>query len=126
LAQAHWQRRITDNLADQDQPLNQEIPMNITQKLSILLVAASGLALSGVAVADRDDIRLLSETKITLVEAIEIAEAHQGGVAYDAKLDDDSFTPEYEIDLVVEDRIYEVTVDGVTGEIRKVKEDHDD
>jgi uncharacterized membrane protein YkoI len=100
--------------------------MQTSQKFSILLAATTGLLLSGAVLADRDDIRLLAETKITLIEAIEIAEAHQGGQAYDAQLEDDSFTPEYEVGVVFEDRTYEVTVDGVTGEIRKVKEDHDD
>jgi len=103
-----------------------EIAMNTINQTILLTAAAATLLLSGAAVADRDDIRLLAETKISLIEAIEIAQAHQGGIAYEAKLDDDSFTPEYEVDLVFEDRIYEVTVDGVTGEVRKVKEDKDD
>jgi len=100
--------------------------MQTTHKFFVLFAATAGLLLSGAAVADRDDIRALAETKISLVEAIEIAQAHQGGIAYEAKLDDDSFTPEYEVEVVLDDRIYEVTVDGVTGEVRKVKEDHDD
>jgi len=100
--------------------------MNTINKTFVLLAAASGLVMSGTAIADRDDIRQLAETKISLIEAIEIAQEHQGGIAFEAKLDDDSFTPEYEVDLVSEDRIFEVTIDGVTGEVRKVKEDHDD
>jgi uncharacterized membrane protein YkoI len=100
--------------------------MQTTHKFSVLFAATAGLLLSGAAVADRDDIRALADTRISLVEAIEIAQAHQGGIAYEAKLDDDSFTPEYEVEVVLDDRIYEVTVDGVTGEVRKVKEDHDD
>ena len=100
--------------------------MHTINKTLITIAAVSGLVLSGTAMADRDDIRLLSETKISLIEAIEIAQAHQGGIAYEAKLDDDSFTPEYEVDVVHEDRSYEVTVDGVSGEVRKVKEDHED
>ena len=109
-----------------NQPRTLETIMQTQQKLFTLLAATLGLALSGAALADRDDARMLAEAKITLIEAIEIAQEHQGGIAYDAKLDDDSFTPEYEVELVANDRFYEVTVDGVTGEIRKVKEDHDD
>jgi uncharacterized membrane protein YkoI len=92
----------------------------------IALVAATGLVLSAAAVADQEDIRLLAETRITLIEAIEIAQNHQGGQAYEATLDDDSFTPEYEVNVVLDNLSYEVTVDGVTGEVRKVKEDRDD
>ncbi|HET6563946.1 MAG TPA: PepSY domain-containing protein, partial [Xanthomonadales bacterium] len=80
--------------------------MNIALKISILFASCAGLALSGAAFADRDDIRMLPEARITLVEAIQIAEAHQGGIAYDAKLEDDSFTPEYEVELVLDDRFY--------------------
>ena len=100
--------------------------MNAINKTYVWVTAAAILLLSGTAIADRDDIRQLAETKISLIEAIEIAQAHQGGIAYEAKLDDDSFTPEYEVELVFEDRFYEVTVDGVSGEVRKVKEDNDD
>ena len=100
--------------------------MQTNHKFFVLFTATAGLLLSGAAIADRDDIRALADTKISLIEAIEIAQAHQGGIAYEAKLDDDSFSPEYEVDVVANDTIYEVTVDGVTGEVRKVKEDHDD
>ncbi len=100
--------------------------MKTINKTLITLAAVSGLVLSGAALADRDDIRLLDETKITLIDAIQIAEAHQGGQAFEAKLDDDSFTPEFEVELVHEGRIYELTIDGVSGEVRRVKEDHDD
>lgn len=100
--------------------------MQTINKFSVLLAATVGLALSGAAFADRDDIRALSETKISLIEAIEIAQTHQGGIAFEAKLDDDSFTPEYEVDVVFDGRIYEVIIDGVSGEVRGVREDHDD
>ena len=100
--------------------------MQTNHKFSVLFTATAGLLLSGAAIADRGDIRALADTKISLIEAIEIAQAHQGGIAYEATLDDDSFSPEYEVDVVANDAIYEVTVDGVTGEVRKVKKDRDD
>lgn len=100
--------------------------MQAYKQVLFALATGAGLALATAASADRDDVRRLAETQVTLIQAIEIAESHQGGRAYEAKLDDDSFSPEYEIDLVIEDLFFEVTVDGVTGEVRKVKEDHDD
>jgi uncharacterized membrane protein YkoI len=100
--------------------------MNTLIKPVIILAASAGLAISAAALADQDDIRLLAETRVTLIEAIEIAQNHQGGQAYEATLDDDSFTPEYEVNVVVDNVSYEVTVDGVSGEVRKVKEDRDD
>ena len=105
-------------------PIN-NMPKPIT--VVVAAVAAAVFALvSTVAFADRDDAVRLAETQITLIQAIEIAETHQGGRAFEATLDDDSFTPEYEVDVVVDDRIYEVTVDGVSGEVRHVREDRDD
>jgi uncharacterized membrane protein YkoI len=91
-----------------------------------LSLLCGGLLLPAAAQADRGDIRRLAETRISLTDAIAIAEKSQGGKAYDASLDDDSFTPEYEVNVVVGDKIFEVSVDGVTGEIRKVREDRDD
>ena len=100
--------------------------MNTYLKPVTIVIAAIAAAASAVAFADRDDALRLAETQITLIQAIEIAEAHQGGRAFEATLDDDSFTPEYEVDVAVDDRIYEITVDGVSGEVRRVREDHDD
>jgi uncharacterized membrane protein YkoI len=101
-----------------------EICMKNFTKTAILSTA---LLISGAAFADRDDVRLLSETKINLTEAIAIAEKHQNGRAYEAELDSHRFAPVYEVKVVTSDnRVYEVNIDGVTGEVRNVKEDLDD
>lgn len=94
--------------------------------VGVLSVAFAGLLLAGVAQADRDDIRLLDETKISLVEAVEIAEKHQNGRAYEAGIDDDRFSPVYEVNVVTADgRMYELDVDGVTGVVNNVREERD-
>lgn len=87
---------------------------------------AAGLLLPLAAHADRDDLRRLAETKISLTEAIAIAEKKQGGKAFEAGIDDDSFTPGYEVHVAVGEQVFEVSVDGVTGEVRGVREDRDD
>jgi uncharacterized membrane protein YkoI len=102
-----------------------EIFMNTASKYLAACVAAAGLAFSGSVFADREDARRLSETKISLTEAIAIAEKHQGGQAYEASLDADSRGLHYEVDVVVGDKRYEVKVDGVSGDVTKVKEDRD-
>lgn len=92
----------------------------------VLSAALTGLFFAGVAQADRDDIRLLGETKVSLMEAIAIAEKHQNGRAYEAGIDDDSFSPLYEVSVVTaDDRMYELDVDGVTGEVSNVREEKD-
>jgi len=95
-------------------------------KPAVLSVAFAGLLAAAAALADREDIRQLGETKISLSDAIGIAERHQNGRAFEAGIDDDSFTPVYEVTVVTTDgKVYELDVDGVTGEIRNVREDHD-
>lgn len=93
-------------------------------------VALAGLALATVPAAafavDRGDIRQLNETKITLTQAIAAAEKDRGGRAIDAGLDDDSFRPAYEVTVVAGDRIWDVQVDGVSGEVTGSREDLDD
>ena len=89
-------------------------------------ILAIGLASAGTVLADRDDVRALKETKITLVQAIQAAEGHQGGQAYEAGIDDDSFSPEYEVSVVREDRTYDVRINAVTGEVLGSREDRDD
>lgn len=91
---------------------------------AVLSAALAGLLFSGAALADRDDVRLLGETKINLSEAIAIAEKHQNGRAYEAGIDDDSFSPVYEVSVVTADeRMFELDVDGVTGEVSNVREE---
>lgn len=97
--------------------------MKTLMNTTVLSAALAGLLFSGAAFADRDDIRLLGETKINLTEAIAIAEKHQSGRAYEAELDSDSFSPVYEVKVVSSDnRMFELDIDGVTGEVRNVKE----
>ena len=60
-----------------------------------------------------------------MVQAIQAAETHQGGQAYEASIDDDSFRPEYEVSVLREDRTYDVRINAVTGEVLGSREDRD-
>lgn len=95
-------------------------------KKTFAVASLLALSLASNAYADREDIRLLAETKISLVDAIKAAESHQGGKAVDAGLDDDSFKPTYEVSVVKDDRLYDVRVDAVSGEVIGAREDIDD
>jgi len=85
-----------------------------------------GGAATGLAYADRDDARRIQEASITLVEAIQAAEAHQGGKAFDAQIEDDSFSPEFEVTILADGRIFDVRVDAKTGDVIGSREDLDD
>lgn len=99
--------------------------MTYSIKTLALATVAATVGLTGAAMADADDVRNLAEAKISLVEAINAAEKHQGGKAYEANIDDDSFKPEYEVTVVKDNVSYEVSVDGVSGEVLGVRQDRD-
>ncbi len=92
----------------------------------ISTIAATSLFAGAALAADASDIRLLNETKISLIQAIEAAQSNVGGKAIDAGLDDDSFKPAYEVTVIKDDRVFDVQVDGVTGEVTGSREDLDD
>lgn len=78
------------------------------------------------ALADADDIKAAAQAKISLVQAIQAAEKHQGGKAIDASIDDDSFSPTYEVSVVKDDKLFDVRVDAVNGAVLGAREDKDD
>jgi signal transduction histidine kinase len=80
---------------------------SIKKFMAVGAITSLGLPTAALA-RDAEEIRALSEAKISLTQAIFAAEKHQGGQAYEAKVDDDSFKPEYEIDVAKDGRVYEV------------------
>lgn len=76
--------------------------------------------------AHAGEIDAAADAKISLIKAIETAEAHQGGKAIEASFDDDSFSPTYEVELVKDTSLYDVRVDAVNGKVLGVREDKDD
>lgn len=76
--------------------------------------------------ADMDEVRALQKAKVTLIDAIKAAESNNGGQAYEASIDDDSFTPQFEVSVVRDGKTYDVQVDAVTGKVINVREDFDD
>ncbi len=78
------------------------------------------------ALADAEDVQAASQAKISLVQAIQLAEKHQGGKAIDASIDDDSFSPTYEVSVVKDAKLYDVRIDAVKGTVLGAREDMDD
>jgi uncharacterized membrane protein YkoI len=69
------------------------------------------------------ELALFSQAKISLTEAIKIAEQNVGGKAMEAELDDESNTIQFEIEILKDGKIHEVKVDGKTGKVLKVSLD---
>ncbi|MDP3332287.1 MAG: PepSY domain-containing protein [Methylococcaceae bacterium] len=69
------------------------------------------------------ELKLFSEAKISLSEAIKAAEHKVGGKAMEAEVDDESNTVQFEIEILKDGKIHEVIVDGITGKVLKVSLD---
>jgi uncharacterized membrane protein YkoI len=96
-------------------------------KNAFATAAILGGMVAGTALgSDADEIKMLAQTKITLQQAIELAQQHQGGQAFEASIDDDSFKPVYEVSVVKDNRVYDVWVDGVEGKVLRAREDTKD
>lgn len=88
------------------------------------IVAGPGASLS--AFADDDDgAHLVRGAEISLLEAIRTAEAHKEGRAFKAEVDDDSFTPTYEVSVATDSVMFEVRVHAETGKVLSAREDDD-
>jgi uncharacterized membrane protein YkoI len=103
---------------------------HVNNTLTTLLGAVAFAGVTGAAAAaaraDQEDLRLFSEAKVMLTQAIATAEQHLGGQAIGAKLDDDSFEPAYEVTIVKDNRVFDVYVDAVTNAVLGSREDRDD
>lgn len=86
-------------------------------------LTAIGVASAAFAV-DKDDVKNLAAAKISLTEAIAIAEKqHAGSKAIDASLDDTLNKTVYDVTVLVGEVGYEVDIDAVTGEVLSNKKD---
>ena len=88
--------------------------------VSSAIVLAMAAASVGAAEKTLQDLEGVS---VSLVEAINTAEAHVNGKAYEAEFEKNSFKPEYEVNLLTQDGKHEVTIDAMTGEVTRSKKD---
>lgn len=83
-----------------------------------------GEALS--AQADPDERDRLPPGPVTLQQAIEAAEAHQGGSAMDAEFDDFRFQDAFSVTVVRGDRVFDLYVAADDARILQSREDRDE
>ena len=69
------------------------------------------------------ELKLFSQAKISLTDAIKAAEQKTGGKAMEAEVDDKSNTVQFEIEVLKDGKIHEVIVDGKSGKVLKVSLD---
>ena len=89
--------------------------------MAIMTATAANVAQAGESKEkEAKELKLFSEAKISLIEAIKAAEQKTGGKAMEAELDDESNTVQFEIEILKDGKIHEVLVDGKTGKVLKV------
>lgn len=94
--------------------------------ISTSFLALVYLGILGMNPAQADDASKMNElgsVKISLIDAIKAAEQKTGGKAIGGELENESGQPQFEIDVVKDSTIHEVTVDAKTGGVLEVSLD---
>lgn len=89
----------------------------------VLLVGAGAVA---VAERENDAVTDLRAARLSLVEAIALAEAQLGGRAVAAELDSKHGAVSYEIELVDGTAVRELRLDAITGAVISSRDDESD
>ena len=86
------------------------------KSLATILFITMNLAVA----ADRSEINLLDKTQIPLTQAVDLALNEIPGKVFEVDLDSIRRLPVYEVYILTEDKVYEVTIDAINGTIIKV------
>lgn len=78
------------------------------------------LTMNLAAAADRSEINLINKTQIPLTQAVDLALNEIPGKAFEVDLDSIRRLPVYEVSILTDDKVYEVTIDAINGTILKV------
>ena len=95
---------------------------------SASLATISGFALAAPSAAEQNDaVADLANARITLVEAVNAAEANAGGRATGVELESERGTTTYEVEVVAANRaVYEVKIDATSGKVLSTELDKAD
>lgn len=77
-------------------------------------------------VREDDDRERVPATTVSILDAIATAEAHQGGKAMSAELDDEGFRDVFAIEVVQDIRVFDVYISAEDGSVLGSRQDHDD
>jgi uncharacterized membrane protein YkoI len=96
----------------------------IASAVIVLVAAVAGTAFA--TTGDKNDAHSVLGAKLTLNQAVSAAEQHLKGRAASAEFESSSGKLLYEVEVVAGAKVFEVEVDGMTGQIGKVTEDSKD
>ncbi|MDE2369871.1 MAG: PepSY domain-containing protein [Burkholderiales bacterium] len=106
--------------------------MNRNAKIStsLLAAAAAAIAITGTVFAaegaheDDDAVASLAQARLSLVQAVDVAQNHTGGRATRAELGSENGAPVFEIEVAAADQqLTDVTVDAVAGKVLSTRKD---
>ncbi len=103
-----------------------------TKHYLTIATLVSATALSAAAFAgnhhghENDAVAELAKAKIALVDAIGTAEKHAQGRAARAELESEKSGPVYSVEVVANDKVFDVRVDATDGKVLSSKEDRHD
>lgn len=101
--------------------------MNRNQIISASVVGVAALAGTAFATTNVDnDAHAVTGAKVSLTQEITIAEQHLKGRAASAQFEQSSGRLLYEVEVVAGPKVFEVEVDGMTGQVGKISEDSND
>lgn len=101
--------------------------MNRNQIISASLIGVAALAGTAFATTNvENDALAVTGAKVSLTQAVTIAEQHLKGRAASAEFEQSSGRLLYEVEVVAGPKVFEVEVDGMTGKVGKISEDSND
>lgn len=101
--------------------------MNRNKIISASLVGVAALAGTAYATTNvENDAHAVIGAKVSLTQAVAIAEHHLKGRAASAEFEQSDGKLRYEVDVVAGPTVLEVEVDGMTGQVGKISEDSND
>ncbi|RZA07362.1 MAG: hypothetical protein EOP11_07900 [Proteobacteria bacterium] len=86
--------------------------------LSALMLATSAFAGSATKYEKR-----VAAAKISIIEAINIAQKEKAGTAVSAELDDKRGATIYEVEVLSGGKLFEIKLDAASGKVLETKED---
>lgn len=101
--------------------------MNRNQIISAAIVGVAAIASTAFATTNvENDAHAVTGAKLSLTQAVTIAEQHLKGRAASAEFEKSSGKLVYEVEVVAGPKVFEVEVDGMTGQVGKISEDSND
>lgn len=101
--------------------------MNGNRIISCTIALAAAIGSTALATTKMDnDAQSVLEAKVSLVQAVLIAEKHVKGRAANAEFEKSGAKRFYDVEVVAGSKVFDIGVDGMTGKVGKVAEDVSD